>query len=444
MIARARPGRSTPHRTKESHALLSPPCGVRTGRRRRGAHRTRGRSCRRPGPRATWSARVTINLDAGRLGLGAGAPRSALALAGARRAAAKIGVNRQSSGASSAFLGARGRHPSAPDGRRLARALEPARRAHRRPQGHVGRRHARPAALTEARGAVNVRGSRAVRIARTRIAGPDTAGAPQLVAYAGDPGRPRAPRRAWVVAVDPAHTEAGDNSPMPLCVVVDAQTGRVLKVWKGSVTAADAPRDAQARAAAGTTVLAQVRGRQGPLLSSSSSALGNRRLRPAHQRRSLRHLRHHGRLLRHPWRSRAPGRDDARKADVADARADRRDHQRRAVLLPRLGAVWCGRNGGRPGLAPGYHRWFFTINWTGPISKFVASQERIYLQRGNPSIDEQVHSHEIGHRSTTSRATTSKRRTKGTRSRRRWRRFLLHLLRLPAGPPGRVLRARSS
>lgn len=30
--------------------------------------------------RATWSARVTINLDAGRLGLGAGAPRSALAL----------------------------------------------------------------------------------------------------------------------------------------------------------------------------------------------------------------------------------------------------------------------------------------------------------------------------------------------------------------------------
>ena len=44
---------------------------------------------------------------------------------------------------------------------------------------------------------------------------------------------------------------------------------------------------------------------------------------------------------------------------------------------------WCGRNGGRGGtLGPGYRRWFFTINWDGPVSQFRSSQERVYIKRG--------------------------------------------------------------
>ena len=44
--------------------------------------------------RAAWSTRVTVNRTAGELGLRAGAPRSALARAGARRGAAMVGVSR--------------------------------------------------------------------------------------------------------------------------------------------------------------------------------------------------------------------------------------------------------------------------------------------------------------------------------------------------------------
>ena len=202
------------------------------------------------------------------------------------------------------------------------------------------------------------------------------------------------------MAVDPTHTAAGDDSPMPLCVVVDAQTGRVRKIWKGSIAVAGAPADVKARAAAGTTVLAQYEDAKGRS-SSSSSALGNdvydlltngdpfatydttggffgTHGAPAALGASM-----PGMKPGDPkWTMRAP---------IDGSTNAARFFCRVSVLL------WCGRNGGRPGLAPGYHRWFFTINWAGPVSKFVSSQERIYLQRGDQSIDEQTHSHEIGH-----------------------------------------------
>jgi hypothetical protein len=60
--------------------------------------------------------------------------------------------------------------------------------------------------------------------------------------------------------------------------------------------------------------------------------------------------------------------------------------------------LWCGRNGMRDSaLGPGYHRWFFTINWTGDVSKFVPSQQRIYIKRGEESLDPQTPAHEMGH-----------------------------------------------
>lgn len=349
---------------------------------------------------AAWSARVTINLDATELGLDVGAPRSALSVAGARRGAAKLGVTRTE-------LGGLQRLPR--------RAGDPAGVTHLRQtigglrvlwsQLDVLADDRKVTAVTgtliplraKLTGAAKVRGSRAVRIARKRVAGPDTAGAPQLVAYAGDPGHPRAPRRAYVVAVDPVNTTAGDDSPMPLCVIVDAQTARVLKVWKGSVTAASSRGRAKARAAAGTAVLAQYEDAKGRT-SSSSSALGN----------DVYDLLTNGDPFATYDTTGGFFGTHGAPAPLAAIMPGNPTWQMRAPIDGTTNVArffcrnspmfWCGRNGGRPGtLSPGYHRWFFTINWAGPVSKFVSSHERIYLERGDGSIDEQTHSHEIGH-----------------------------------------------
>jgi hypothetical protein len=111
-------------------------------------------------------------------------------------------------------------------------------------------------------GRVAISRKRARDIARLRAAGPDTAASAQLVAYAGDPHRPRPPRRAYVVAVDSVVPMSSDDSPSPLCVVVDAATGEVLDTWRGTIapsTAKQARRDGKpaARAEAAQTVLAQ-------------------------------------------------------------------------------------------------------------------------------------------------------------------------------------------
>jgi hypothetical protein len=77
---------------------------------------------------------------------------------------------------------------------------------------------------------------RALRIARHHVRGPERALRPQLVAYAGTPTtrktRRRAPRLAYVVEALPARVR-GERSPTPLCVVIDAQTGKVIATWKG-------------------------------------------------------------------------------------------------------------------------------------------------------------------------------------------------------------------
>jgi hypothetical protein len=114
--------------------------------------------------------------------------------------------------------------------------------------------------------------ARALRIARRRVLGREQALRPQLLVYAGKPttrrSRWRTPRLAYVVEALPA-SEFGKHSPIPLCVVVDANSGRVVATWRGTVArthrgarqgraVARGPRGRSARASAQQTTLIRV------------------------------------------------------------------------------------------------------------------------------------------------------------------------------------------
>ena len=89
-------------------------------------------------------------------------------------------------------------------------------------------------------GAKRVSAARARAIARRRIAGPDSALPAQPIADAGKPGAPHAPRRAWVVQVTRKTGGTQSEEDLNLCVVIDAQSGKVLDVWKGVAAPAGA------------------------------------------------------------------------------------------------------------------------------------------------------------------------------------------------------------
>ena len=108
-----------------------------------------------------------------------------------------------------------------------------------------------PLTSTRLRGAERVSAQRARAIARRRIAGPDSALPAQPIAYAGKPAKPRAPRRAWVVQVTPQRAASHDEEDLNLCVVLDAQSGKVLDVWKGVAARPISARPAGAQAAPG-------------------------------------------------------------------------------------------------------------------------------------------------------------------------------------------------
>jgi hypothetical protein len=127
------------------------------------------------------------------------------------------------------------------------------------------------------RGRVKLSAREARTIARRRITDANSATPAQLVAYAGGPARPRPVRRASVVAVGTDSSRSGDDAPEPVCVVVDAASGRVLETWRGSLAQPASRRPAGASAAgagptaraAATQVLAQYADAKG----SASEAL---------------------------------------------------------------------------------------------------------------------------------------------------------------------------
>jgi hypothetical protein len=350
----------------------------------------------RPDSRSPWAAHVTLDLPAAKLGVGAKAARVALARAGARRAAARIGISRAELG----DLQALPRHASAPAGStQLRQSLGGLRVLWSQldvtaASGRVGTVSGTLVPLKgRLTGRVRISPARAVTIARNRVAGPDSASPAQLVAYAGGPEHPRAPRRAYVVAVDP-ESQQGD-SPSADCVVIDAETGRVLTVWKGTV--APAPEPPGATTAATDTVLAQYEDAKGRK-SDADSAIGfdiwdlHTNGVPA-----LTYDTTGGFFTSQgnptPLAAAVPG----PPTSLMRVPIDLSTNVARSFCLQQF-LNWCGRDGLRPAkLGPGYHRWFYTINWGGKVSQFKSSQQRIYIARGFNAIDEATHAHEIGH-----------------------------------------------
>jgi Thermolysin metallopeptidase, alpha-helical domain len=99
---------------------------------------------------------------------------------------------------------------------------------------------------------------RALAIARRAVPGPEQALRPLAVAYAGNPKRARPPRRAWLVeTMAAAELGRGEDSPRPLCIVVDAESGSVISRWRG--TAGHPDRGASARATGPRVAQAAVR-----------------------------------------------------------------------------------------------------------------------------------------------------------------------------------------
>jgi hypothetical protein len=90
---------------------------------------------------------------------------------------------------------------------------------------------------------------RALAIARDAVPGAEQALRPLAVAYAGTPKRPRSPRLAWLVeTMASTQLARGDESPRPLCLVVDAKTGRVIARWPGTAGHPDRGRFGRAGA----------------------------------------------------------------------------------------------------------------------------------------------------------------------------------------------------
>ena len=69
-------------------------------------------------------------------------------------------------------------------------------------------------------------------IARKAVPGAGIVRPAEFIAYAGEPGKPRAARRAYVVEVY-RKADRDEHSENALCVVVDAESGRVRKTWEG-------------------------------------------------------------------------------------------------------------------------------------------------------------------------------------------------------------------
>jgi hypothetical protein len=214
---------------------------------------------------------------------------------------------------------------------------------------------------------------RAVAIARRVVAGPDRALPAQPVAYTGSPGKGRPARRAYVVQVTPER-QAG-HLERNLCVVVDAETGDVLAVWRGTAALARSRR-AAALAQLGTTVLFQ---------------LTNFKRQPGENGYAYGKLRQLVSTTGFPSSFRT---DINQLFDVFD--------QRLAWLAPWIEDVtryfcvtrkYCGRDSAGDG---SYNRWFMVGNHGSEDTAYSYSDEHVLIG-SNDSDDPDILAHEIGH-----------------------------------------------
>lgn len=363
-----------------------------------------------PPPKSAWSFHLDRTLTARQLGLPPAATRAQMARAAVKRSASRLGIPADRLGTLQSVA-----DPGARAGVSLRQSLDGLRVVFS--QLHVAVRDgsvrgtsgtAMPLRSTRLAGRVRISARRAQAIARDRVAGPDTATSARLVAYAGDPDHPRAPRRAYVVAVDPADASSTEDSPTPVCVVVDAASGKVLGSWKGTIVMGESGPVARA-AQSSQTVLAQYEDAKGRTSDSTSAFTSNVWDLTVNAPTGVfgNHYDNHNGFFN---RQGSPTDLNAFIDSVPHTNGtvgNRAYRFREAIDLSTNAArffctdlrfAWCGRNGQRDfGLGPGYRRWFFTINWTAPTSQSVFSQQRIYIARGPQSIDPETPAHEMGH-----------------------------------------------
>ena len=222
--------------------------------------------------------------------------------------------------------------------------------------------------------------ARRARAVATRAVTGDAA-APQLVAYAGEPGAPRDPRRAYVVQV----TRSGDKS---VGVVVDAATGKVLARRAGTVALPEhAARSAPSARASAATTLYQI---------------ANFAKQPAENNYPYGKT---DRTVNTPGNPYSFGEDVDAFTTQYNGYSSTLDALSNSVFS--LGYYhcvvrdYCGRDGGNPG--PGgndYNRFFVVGNWKDDgdpnASQYQSSDEHIMIGQSD-TADRDVLAHEFGH-----------------------------------------------
>jgi Zn-dependent metalloprotease len=261
-----------------------------------------------------------------------------------------------------------------------------------------------------ATGKAEVSRAQALRIARRAVPKAEVGLRPLPAAYAGTPSNKRAakwrrPKRVWVVELQPP-ARPDDDAPSALCVVVDAQSGRVIARWPGmadrpdsgpnargagipgaSVAAVGDPRDRKSRA----LVVFDATGQEAPPpiaenFYAAFDTTGSTRVSSS-------------------WPSYLDARDSfgPRSADMDAISANAANVARTTCVV----RGYCGRQGGfQPG-ATGLQSWVVMGNTTGPSHTSRSSlyvwifHDSIALGTGSPRDPNlafnDVVAHEFGH-----------------------------------------------
>jgi Thermolysin metallopeptidase, alpha-helical domain len=197
---------------------------------------------------SSWTHRLSVDLSARDLGLPAGAGPSVVAGEALQRLAPRLGLPKSLSGIrleeNRPLAGgtARLRFQQTAHGRRIAWSQIDVMLS----KGRVRSVSATvvPVKADRLAGRQRISPKRAMAIARSAVPGPEDTRAPELIAYAGRPttrgSHKRVPRLAYVIETLPEsrgraalRSQLGGESPTPVCLIVDARTGRVLTTWDG-------------------------------------------------------------------------------------------------------------------------------------------------------------------------------------------------------------------
>jgi len=249
--------------------------------------------------------------------------------------------------------------------------------------------------------------ARALRIARRAVAGPDRAMKPLPVAYAGKPttdraAGPRRAHRAWVVEVHrPTHGE--DEAPTGLCLVVDAESGKVIARWPGMAARPRSGRDARGVRAAAAQAAGDPRERSATVLQVFDGT-GMVQPPPHTQAPLYSSFRTAGSTrVSANWPFYPNARlDDVAEVDALEALGANAANAARTICVVR---GWCGSLGS---FQPGANRvrpWIVIGNTTDTTSRarrdslrvFVAD-DHIFGVGGNPNLPfNDIVAHEYGH-----------------------------------------------